>query len=260
MEDVSDLESCVTHRTGSPLRRDYSEPAPTPPFSDLWRYPESDPALMLFTAAVSRFNLTFPPGSRILELGCAESDWLERMHKLQQGYDLVGVDARREEWRAYEGITFHEGSAMDPDLFQTESFDRIVLLGALEHFGLGFYGDPVHEDGDIVTMQNIARWLRPGGFVYFDVPVQPSFKVSDNRHFRMYAPADIEFRLIRAAWESRSDGEIHRGGMRFHAPLVEVNRGYSLPEPNCGTWCHEPTSWRTPYWFVAVLAQKLAAD
>ena len=201
-----------------------------------WIYEQQDPALMLFTAAITRFNLTFPMGSRVLELGCAESDWLERMHACDPSLELTGVDARHQD-RAANGFMLIQGSALRADLFEPESFDRIVLLGALEHFGLGFYGDPVCEDGDQVTMQNVATWLRPGGFVYFDVPCQPTYRVSENRCYRSYAPASVQARLL-------------------PEPLMEINRAYSLPEPHAGTWCHEPTMDRVPYWFVAVLAQK----
>jgi hypothetical protein len=98
-----------------------------------------------------------------------------------------------------------------------------VLLGALEHFGLGFYGDPIDDDGDTKTMQNIARWLKPGGWVYFDVPCQPTYSVRPNRHFRDYAPASVQERLIAPSG------------------LTERCRGYSWPEPNAGAWCAEPT-------------------
>ena len=204
-----------------------------------WTYGESDPALMLFTAAIERFRLTFPPHSQILELGCAESDWLERMRRWDATFELVGVDARAHTLTEAERIEIIEGDAMQQDLFAPEFFDRIVMLGALEHFGLGFYGDPVSPDGDTRTMQNVAHWLRPGGLVYFDVPCQPTFSIQENRHFRNYAPTSIRERLIVPG-------------------LQEVNRAYSLPEPHAGTWCHEPTEPRVPYWFVAVLAQRVA--
>jgi len=203
-----------------------------------WAYDQQDPALMLFTAAMERFNLTFPSGSRILELGCAESDWLDRMHRADSTFDLVGVDARPH-LRDAVGYQMRVGDAMDCDLFKPNSCDRIVMLGALEHFGLGFYGDPVREGGDTIAMHNVADWLKPGGFVYFDVPCQPTYRIADNRHFRSYSPASIAERLIVPG-------------------LLEVNRAYSLPEPHAGTWCHEPTVDLVPYWFVAVLATKVS--
>lgn len=238
---VNDDLALVTHTDyWQPKGAIEDVPKPAP----VWTYDGGDPAISLFTAAVERFNLTFPMGSRILELGCAETDWLERMHQLDPSFDLVGVDARRHERAGGRGIRILEGSAMDPHLFEPESFDRIVLLGALEHFGLGFYGDPVHEQGDLITMWNVTRWLRPGGFVYFDVPCQPTFRIAENRHFRMYAPRDVAGHLLLPC---EVDGP----------RLQEINRAYSLPEPHAGTWCHEPSEDRVPYWFVAVLAQKV---
>lgn len=203
-----------------------------------WAYEQSDSAILLFTAAVERFRMTFRPNSRILELGCAETDWLDRMHRADSTFDLVGVDARPH-LRDVVGYGLQVGSAMDAELFEPDSVDWVVLLGALEHFGLGFYGDPVQDDGDTQTMTNVATWLRPGGFVYFDVPAQPTYRITENRHFRMYAPASIQERLIVPG-------------------LQEVNRAYSLPEPDAGVWCHEPTVERCPYWYCAVLAQKVA--
>lgn len=206
-----------------------------------WVYEGTDPALALFTASMQRFNMRFPPYSRILELGCAESDWLERMRRWDATFDLTGVDARRHVRQNTEpNIPIREGSAMDRHLFEPETFDWIVMLGALEHFGLGFYGDPVCETGDMDTMANVGYWLKPGGFVYFDVPCQPTFRIAENRHFRMYHGARVANRLIAP-------------------PLMELNRAYSLPEPHAGTWCHCPTVDLVPYWFVAILAHKVVS-
>ncbi len=205
-----------------------------------WTYTESDPALMLFTAAVDLFGMNFKPGNRILELGCAQTDWLERMARADNTFDLTGVDC-------YPQPREHviAGDGCDSDLFPPESFDWIVLLGALEHFGLGYYGDPIHENehgeccGDIMAMQNVARWLKPGGYVYFDVPVNPVGAIRENRHFRVFSPSEVTPRLLEP------------GG------LTEIQRAYSWPEPHAGAWCDEPKMELVPYWFVAVLAQKL---
>lgn len=236
-EDAQSFTRLILNDAEYTLPRPACDPQqPAPPLK--WLYEGTDPALMLFTAALERFRFSFPPHCAILELGCAESDWLERMHRTDPTFGLTGVDTRHQA-RREDGFTLVEGSAMRPDLFPEQSFDRIVLLGALEHFGLGFYGDPEDPLGDVRTMHNVSRWLKPGGFVYFDVPCQPTFRIAENRHFRSYAPNDIQSRLMVLG-------------------LQEVNRGYSLPEPNAGTWCRRPTVDRVPYWFVAVLAQKVS--
>lgn len=39
----------------------------------------------------------------------------------------------------------------------------VSCLHAIEHFGLGRYGDPVRADGHIVALNNLARLTAPGG-------------------------------------------------------------------------------------------------
>jgi SAM-dependent methyltransferase len=207
-----------------------------------WVYQDGDPALMLWTAAYQAWGLRWPCETpRVLELGCQESDFAERLVRLNPDVTVTGVDARV--GRDATGWTFVHGDARDPALFAPGSFDAVVILGALEHFGLGFYGDPLDGDagdGDVQALRNVARWLAPGGWVYFDVPCNPTFSISDNRHFRTYAPADVQARLLR------------------DLALVERVRGYSLPEPAAGTWIAEPTDHRVPYHFVAVVADRPA--
>lgn len=208
----------------------------------IWVYRDSDPAMALWTAAYQAWGLRWPcQAPRVLELGCAETDFAERLTRSNPFITFTGVDWRAE--REATGWTFVQGDARDAHLFAPASFDVVLLLGALEHFGLGFYGDPVDAepgDGDVQTLRNVARWLAPGGWAYFDVPCNPTFSIANNRHFRTYAPADVQARLL------------------AETGLVERARGYSLPEPAAGTWIAEPTEHRVPYHFVAVVADKPA--
>lgn len=214
---------------------------PSGVYAETWHYAESDPALMLFTAAVRRFGLCFPSGARVLELGCAETDWLERMARVEPSLELTGVDCYPQ-----PRPNVLVGDACNPHLFPEASFDWIVLLGALEHFGLGFYGDPIHATawgepiGDVLTMTNVARWLKPGGQAYFDVPCNPRGHIRPNRHFRVYSPSEVVPRLLKTQ------------GLR------EIARGYSPAEPHAGQWMDEPTLDVEPYHFVAVHAEKPA--
>ena len=54
-----------------------------------------------------------------------------------------------------------------------ESTDSLSCLHALEHFGLGRYGDPVDYDGYLKGFDNLYRILKPGGRLYFSVPMGP---------------------------------------------------------------------------------------
>jgi len=54
-----------------------------------------------------------------------------------------------------------------------DSSDSLSCLHALEHFGLGRYGDPVDYDGYLKGFDNLLRLLRPGGTLYLSVPIGP---------------------------------------------------------------------------------------
>jgi hypothetical protein len=49
--------------------------------------------------------------------------------------------------------------------------DSISSLHALEHIGLGRYGDPIHYRGHIDALNNITRALQARGKFYFSVPM-----------------------------------------------------------------------------------------
>lgn len=51
--------------------------------------------------------------------------------------------------------------------------DSLSCLHALEHFGLGRYGDPVRADGHLVGLANLRRLLKTGGTLYLSVPMGP---------------------------------------------------------------------------------------
>lgn len=52
-----------------------------------------------------------------------------------------------------------------------EYTDSISCLHALEHFGLGRYGDPIDFEGHIKGLNNLTTMLKPGGTLYLSVPI-----------------------------------------------------------------------------------------
>jgi hypothetical protein len=54
-----------------------------------------------------------------------------------------------------------------------ECCDSLSCLHAMEHFGLGRYGDTVNYDGYIPGLDNLYRILKKGGKLYFSVPIGP---------------------------------------------------------------------------------------
>ena len=49
--------------------------------------------------------------------------------------------------------------------------DSVSSLHAIEHFGLGRYGDPLCWDGHVRGLDNLTRLLKVGGKLYFSVPI-----------------------------------------------------------------------------------------
>jgi SAM-dependent methyltransferase len=54
--------------------------------------------------------------------------------------------------------------------FAAGSFAAILAISAIEHIGIGHYGDALAAAGDHATVQEIVRILRPGGLAVITVP------------------------------------------------------------------------------------------
>jgi hypothetical protein len=54
---------------------------------------------------------------------------------------------------------------------RTAVCDSLSCLHALEHFGLGRYGDRVDPDGYKTGFANLVQMLETGGILYFSVPL-----------------------------------------------------------------------------------------
>jgi SAM-dependent methyltransferase len=59
--------------------------------------------------------------------------------------------------------------------------DSLSCLHALEHFGLGRYGDPLMFDGYLKGLENIYNILKKNGKFYFSVPIGPQ-RIEFNAH------------------------------------------------------------------------------
>ena len=105
--------------------------------------------------------------------------------------------------------------------------DSLSCLHALEHFGLGRYGDPVDYDGWRKGLENIYSILKPVGTFYFSVPIGPQ-RIECNAH-RVFA---VEFLLkyFAAKYEVRAfsyvddAGDLHED-VKLDAASVEAGYG-----------------------------------
>ena len=63
-------------------------------------------------------------------------------------------------------------------------------LHAVEHFGLGRYGDPIDPNACFQAMKSLQRVIRKNGILYFSVPVGRENAVYFNAH-RMFTPQKV---------------------------------------------------------------------
>lgn len=74
------------------------------------------------------------------------------------------------------GVIYRQANLMDAASLPTDVADggycdSVSCLHALEHFGLGRYGDPIDPRGYESGFANIAGLLKPGGIFYLSVPI-----------------------------------------------------------------------------------------
>ncbi|MGA7741837.1 MAG: DUF268 domain-containing protein [Polyangia bacterium] len=87
------------------------------------------------------------------------------------------------------GLDFARADATSMAGFADGSVDSISSLSAIEHFGLGRYGDEVDPAGWRKAMLSLQRVLRPDGRLYLSVPVGRE-RLCFNAH-RIFAPKRV---------------------------------------------------------------------
>lgn len=98
-------------------------------------------------------------------------------------------------------IHFIQADLMAPLQSELVEFcDSLSCLHALEHFGLGRYGDPVNYDGHVYGLENLHRMLKRGGKFYCSVPIGPQ-RIEFNAH-RVFA---VDYLLKNFAEKYRVD-------------------------------------------------------
>ncbi len=77
----------------------------------------------------------------------------------------------RPEKRVVKNISFKQADLTKLSPALDNYCDSISSLHAIEHFGLGRYGDPIDYNGHLKALDNIYRMLKKGGKFYFSVPI-----------------------------------------------------------------------------------------
>lgn len=80
-----------------------------------------------------------------------------------------------------QNISFKQADLMKLPEGMQNYCDSISSLHAIEHFGLGRYGDPIDYYGHLKALDNIYNMLTQGGIFYFSVPIGPQ-RIEFNAH------------------------------------------------------------------------------
>jgi SAM-dependent methyltransferase len=88
------------------------------------------------------------------------------------------------------GVHFRQADLMNGPSERFLSYcDSLSCLHALEHFGLGRYGDPINPHGYTMGLENMVKILRHGGLFYLSVPIGEE-RVEFNAH-RIFNPRSL---------------------------------------------------------------------
>jgi SAM-dependent methyltransferase len=137
-------------------------------------------------------------------------------------------------------ILFKRADLMAPDFALADYCDSASCLHALEHFGLGRYGDRIDYRGHLIGWENIHRMLKKGGKFYFSVPLGEQ-RIEFNAH-RVFSVATLlkmiegryrldAFSFVNDAGDLRRDPamtpEAVRGnfGCRYGCGIFELTKG-----------------------------------
>jgi SAM-dependent methyltransferase len=112
-----------------------------------------------------------PKTGRILDVGCTSSALSLQLACL--GYQVIGVDLRRYPFE-HPNLEFYQGDILHAPI-PSASQDGAIVISALEHMGLGAYGD-AKGVSDESFLNAIAQLVKPDGAIWVTVPFGRAFE------------------------------------------------------------------------------------
>lgn len=129
-------------------------------------------------------HLGLPDGGTVLDVGCGGS-FMPLMLALQ-GFDVTASDQRPYDY-GFKQYKFLQGDAATVKLPQ--KYDRIMMISALEHFGLQTKKRDLNHDKKAI--RNLSRYLQDDGLWLITVPFGKKRK-EGSRQYRVYTQQRLE--------------------------------------------------------------------
>ncbi len=146
--------------------------------------------------------------------------------------EIEVLDVRPLKDTGHPQIKFMQANLMELPNALIGACDSLSCLHALEHFGLGRYGDPIDPRGHLKGFDNFHRMLKTGGTLYVSFPIGKS-EVHFNAH-RVFDPSEIldwskeRFELVRFDYVD-DRGDLHCNASLAPPPQVHYGCGiYTL--------------------------------
>jgi len=99
------------------------------------------------------------------------------------------LDIRPMDIEAHPNISYLQANLMNP-MVSLPLVDSVSCLHAIEHFGLGRYGDPIDPLGYQKRFLNLSKMVDKFGTLYISFPISDTNQVHFNAH-RVFSPLDI---------------------------------------------------------------------
>ena len=104
--------------------------------------------------------------------------------------EIEVLDIRKLEQSVHKNIVFQQQDITKEDEKLVSCTDSLSCLHALEHFGLGRYGDNVDPQGHIKGYKNLVKMLKDEGLLYISFPIAAVSVVCFNTH-RIFEPSEV---------------------------------------------------------------------
>jgi hypothetical protein len=108
-------------------------------------------------------------------------------------------------------VSWIESKSVSTFASEVGVYNLLVSFSAIEHTGLGRFGDPISPNGDIDAMDQIHMALAPGGYLLLAIPTMEQTFVAGDWN-RVYGPDRLaqifgtKFNFVGRVWDGKVFG------------------------------------------------------